>query len=124
MLLQLQATRLAQENLKKLLTFLNDTLATRTFLVGERVTLADITVSCNLLSLYIHVCGELAIVFTCKYCFLSHPHTYMQVFEPEFRAPYTHVNRWFLTCINQPQFRTVLGEVVLCEKMAQFDGKR
>ena len=47
----------------------------------------------------------------------------MQVLEPEFRAPYTHVNRWFLTCINQPQFRTVLGEVVLCEKMAQFDGK-
>ena len=31
---------------------LNNVLATRTFLVGERVTLADITVACNLLLAY------------------------------------------------------------------------
>jgi elongation factor 1-gamma len=45
------------------------------------------------------------------------------VFDPEYRAPFVHVNRWFVTCVNQPQFRAVLGDVVLCEKMAQFDGK-
>ena len=48
---------------------------------------------------------------------------FLQVLEPSFRAPYVHVNRWFLTCINQPQFKVVLGEVTLCEKMATFDGK-
>ena len=46
-----------------------------------------------------------------------------QVLEPSFRQAFTNTNRWFLTCINQPQFRAVLGEVKLCEKMAQFDGK-
>ena len=34
-----------------------------------------------------------------------------------------NVNRWFETCINQPQFRAVLGEVTLCAKMAHFDGE-
>ena len=29
-----------------------------------------------------------------------------------------------MTCVNQPQFKTVLGEVALCTKMAQFDGER
>lgn len=46
-----------------------------------------------------------------------------QVLEPAFRQPYPNVNRWFVTCINQPQFKAVLGEVKLCEKMAQFDGE-
>ena len=42
-------------------------------------------------------------------------------------TPISHtgnVNRWFLTCINQPQFKSVLGEFKLCEKMAVFDNKR
>ena len=43
--------------------------------------------------------------------------------EPKFRAEFVHVNRWFVTCINQPQFKSVLGDVTLCEKMAQFDGR-
>ncbi|PWS23265.1 hypothetical protein DKP78_13990, partial [Enterococcus faecium] len=30
----------------------------------------------------------------------------------------------FVTCINQPQFKAVLGDVKLCEKMAQFDAKK
>jgi elongation factor 1-gamma len=95
-----EATRQAQETLKKYLGNLNDILSTRTFLVGERVTLADIAVVCTLLS------------------------AYQQVFDPEYRAPFVHVNRWFVTCVNQPQFRAVLGDVVLCEKMAQFDAKK
>lgn len=46
-----------------------------------------------------------------------------QVLEPSFRQPFQNVTRWFVTCVNQPQFKAVLGEVKMCEKMAQFDGE-
>jgi len=95
-----QATEKAMEDVKKCLTVLNNVLLTKTFLVGERVTLADISVGCNLLMLY------------------------KQVMEPSFRAPFTNVNRWFMTVVNQPEFKKVLGEVKLCETMAKFDGKK
>uniref|UniRef100_A0A8C5ND85 Eukaryotic translation elongation factor 1 gamma n=1 Tax=Gouania willdenowi TaxID=441366 RepID=A0A8C5ND85_GOUWI len=95
-----RATEQAKEDVKKVLTVLNKHLNTRTFLVGERVSLADITVVCSMLWLY------------------------KQVLEPSFRQPYPNVTRWFVTCVNQPQFKTVLGEVNLCEKMAQFDAKK
>ena len=49
---------------------------------------------------------------------------FCQVLEPAFRAPYGNVNRWFMTCVNQPQFKAVLGEVDICTKMATFDGKQ
>lgn len=48
----LQNTEAAQACVKNVLTVLNEALATRTFLVGERVTLADIACVCNLLLLY------------------------------------------------------------------------
>jgi len=95
-----QDTEKAQAHLKKCLTMLNGFLETRTFLVGERITLADIALSCNMLMLY------------------------AQVMDPKFREPFGNVNRWFLTCINQPHFKAVLGEFTLCEKMAVFDNKR
>ncbi|XP_056626223.1 elongation factor 1-gamma [Triplophysa dalaica] len=95
-----QATEQAKEELKRVLAVLNQHLNTRTFLVGERISLADITVACSLLWLY------------------------KQVLEPSFRQPYPNVTRWFVTCVNQPQFKAVLGEVKLCEKMAQFDAKK
>lgn len=47
-----KATDKAMEDIKKSLTVLNNALLTKTFLVGERVTLADISVACNLLMLY------------------------------------------------------------------------
>ena len=90
----------AKETVKKILTLLDQHLATRTFLVGERVSLADISMTCSLLLLY------------------------KQVLEPDFRGPYVNANRWFLTCINQPNFKAVIGEWQLCEKMAQFDSKK
>ena len=46
----------------------------------------------------------------------------VQVFEPAFREPFPNVTRWFLTCVNQPEFLAELGEVQLCSKAAQFDG--
>ncbi|XP_028272753.1 elongation factor 1-gamma-like [Parambassis ranga] len=95
-----QATEQAKEDVKRALTVLNQHLNTRTFLVGERVSLADISVACSMLWLY------------------------KQVLEPAFRQPYPNVTRWFVTCVNQPEFKAVLGEVKLCEKMAQFDAKK
>uniref|UniRef100_A0A5F9C4C0 Elongation factor 1-gamma n=1 Tax=Oryctolagus cuniculus TaxID=9986 RepID=A0A5F9C4C0_RABIT len=95
-----QATENAKEEVRWILGLLDAHLKTRTFLVGERVTLADITVVCTLLWLY------------------------KQVLEPSFCQAFPNTNRWFLPCMNQPQFRAVLGEVKLCEKMAQFDAKK
>lgn len=90
-----EAFQRAKNDMKAALTILNSHLLTRTYLVGERVTLADIAVACNLLNPY-------------KY-----------VLDPEFRKPFVNVNRWFLTLVNQPQFKAVLGDVPLCGQPAQ-----
>jgi len=82
----------SKTDIKKILNYLNDHLLTRTYLVGERVTLADIVVSVSLLPLY------------------------QYVLEPSVRSPYGNVNRWFTTLVNQPQFKKVLGDVKLCDK--------
>merc|ERR1712024_189894 len=90
----------AKEDVKAALKTLNDHLLTRTFLVGERLTLADIAVACTLLSLY------------------------KQVLVPAFRKPFVNVTRWFTTVVNQPNAKAVLGQVTLCTKMAEFDAKK
>ncbi|KAM7316062.1 hypothetical protein ACRRTK_024742 [Alexandromys fortis] len=51
-------------------------------------------------------------------------HHNKQATENAKEEAFPNTNRWFLICINQPQFRAVLGEVKLREKMAQFDAKK
>jgi len=94
------STERAKDDVKAALKVLNQHLETRTYLVGERITLADVCVACNLFLLYQHV------------------------LEPAFREPFVNVNRWFMTLINQPQFKKVIGDFKLCAKMAQFDAKK
>merc|ERR1711981_308161 len=94
------ATERAKEDVKTALKTLNDHLLTRTFLVGERLSLADIAVACTMLSLY------------------------KQVLDPAFRKPFVNVTRWFTTVVNQPNVKAVLGQVNLCAKMAEFDAKK
>lgn len=94
------ASEKAREEVRLALTALNKHLETRTWLVGERVTQADITVACNLLLLYVHV------------------------LDPSFRESFDNVTRWFVTFVNQPEAAKVIGAVKLAEKMAQFDGKK
>merc|ERR1711962_402809 len=94
------ATDRAKEDIKAAMKPLNDHLLTRTYLVGESVTLADIAVACTLLNLY------------------------KQVMDPNFRKPFMNVTRWFTTVINQPNAKGVLGAVALCSKMAEFDAKK
>jgi elongation factor 1-gamma len=95
-----QQTEKAKEDIKTALSVLNSHLLTRTYLVGERITLADISVATYLVELY------------------------KLVLDPEFRKPYINTNRWFNTLVNQPQFKAVLGAVTLCEHQAQFDSKK
>merc|ERR1712113_1268321 len=82
-------------DVKAALKCLNDHLLTRTFLVGEILTLADIAVATTMLSLY------------------------KQVLDPAFRKPFVNVTRWFTTVVNQPHAQAVLGEVTLCNKKAE-----
>jgi len=95
-----QDTDRAKDQIKKVLKVLNDHLLTRTFVVGERATLADISLVCNMQMLY------------------------EQVLDTAFRKDYQNVNRWFTTMVNQPNVKKVLGDVKLCEKMAVFDAKK
>jgi len=90
-----QATAKAKEDVKKQLHVLNDYLLTRTFLVGQRVSFADIVVSMQLYRMY------------------------TSVFDPNYRRSFPNVTRWFQTCVHQPQFKSVVGEVKLCEKMQE-----
>jgi len=90
----------SKDDVKAALSVLNAYLLTRTYLVGERISLADISVACNLLLLYTHV------------------------LEPSFRKAFVNVNRWFTTVVNQPNFRAIAGEVKLCTKAAEVDPKK
>lgn len=47
-----QNTERAKTDIKRALGVLNDFLLTHTYLVGERISLADICLCCNLLALY------------------------------------------------------------------------
>jgi elongation factor 1-gamma len=95
-----QTAETSKEELKSTLQFLDEYLLTRTYLVGERVTLADIVLALTMLELYTHV------------------------LDNSFRKPYVNVNRWFTTIVNQPEVKNVIGEFKLCEKATEFDGKK
>ena len=78
-----KAVEQAKEATKKPLAILNAHLAEHTFLVGERITLADIVMACQLL-------------YPMKF-----------LFAPEYRAAYPSLMRWFNTCVNQVAVRSV-----------------
>ncbi|KAK6632101.1 hypothetical protein RUM44_007131 [Polyplax serrata] len=67
-------------------------LQTKTYLVGQRISIADVSLFCTLLPLY------------------------QIVLDPMLRKPYGNVNRWFTTILNQPEVRQVVGQVCLCQK--------
>ncbi|KAH9406166.1 Translation elongation factor [Tyrophagus putrescentiae] len=86
----------AKAEAKTSLKLLNDYLLTRTYLVGEQITLADIAVAVSLLPLY------------------------QYVLEPSVRSAFGNLNRWFTTLVNQKEFAAVLGKVELCESVKQL----
>ena len=68
-------------------------------MVGETITLADISVAVALLPLF------------------------QNVLEPALREQYLNVNRYFNTLINQKEFASVLGKVELCDAVKKLTGK-
>lgn len=95
-----QLVQRAQEDLKTVFHCLNEHLKTRTYLVGERLTLADISLAADLLLAYEHVADE------------------------AFRQPFANVNRWYLTVANQTHFKKANGEVKLAVKAPEFCATR
>lgn len=79
---------------------LNNDLKNTSYLVGERITYADIAVACELLL------------------------PLKLVIEPTTLANYPHLKRWFLTIVNQPEMKKYVGEYVFCVKPQGFDSKR
>lgn len=82
----------SKEDVLSSLNKLNNVLLTRTYLVGERVSVADISLFTSLMPLYEHV------------------------LDPASRKRYTNLNRWFFTMLNQPQVTAVIKKFELCEK--------
>lgn len=89
----------AKEAVRSVLSTLDNHLKTRTFLVGERLSLADIVLASDLVLLY------------------------QNVLDAKFRGQFVNTLRWFTTCVNQPEFKKVLGEFKFCETEATFSGK-
>jgi len=89
----------AKEALKKSLAVLNEHLKKNTFLVANRITLADIICVCNLYE------------------------GMKSVFDAGFRKPYPCVERYFVTCVNQPEFKAVIGSFELCKESIKLDKK-
>jgi len=88
----IQALSRAKSDVRKVFETLNKHLAARTYLVGERITIADITVASSLFRIY------------------------QLVADPSFRKAFVNVNRWFMTVVNQPKVHEVFGDVVLADK--------
>ncbi|CAO1436581.1 unnamed protein product [Diamesa hyperborea] len=90
----------AKTDVQAAMSVLNARLVNNTFLVGERITLADIVVFTSMLQMY------------------------QYVLDPAFRQPYFAVNRWFNTILNQTQVKAVVKNFQFCEKEAAFDPKK
>ncbi|KAJ1719350.1 Elongation factor 1-gamma, partial [Coemansia erecta] len=81
----------AEQQLDRFLGVLNALVVDRTFLVGERLTIADIIVACDLILSY-------------KY-----------YLEEADRKQYRNLTRYFKTMVAQPAFKAVIGDFELCK---------
>lgn len=93
------AEEFAITSLKRSLAALNAHLASNTYLVGHSVTLADIVMVCNLLMGFKFI---LIKSFTCEF---------------------PHIERYFWTLVNQPNFKKIMGEVKQAESVPSVQKK-
>jgi len=91
----------AQTEVQRLLKVLDDHLLTRTYLVGESVTLADITVFSTTIDLV------------------------KNLLDAEARKPYVNFSRWFDTILNQQKVKEAMKkynfEFAYCTSPVKFD---
>lgn len=87
----------AKNELLSQLKCFDEFLVTRTFLVGERLSLADISIALNLLP------------------------AYQYVLDDSIRANLTNLNRWFKTIVHQPAVKSVIGDVSYVSEALKFD---
>ncbi|KAH9725273.1 elongation factor 1-gamma 2 [Citrus sinensis] len=88
-----QAEEAAIASLKRALAALNTHLASNTYLVGHSVTLADIIMTCNL------TLG------------------FSRILSKSFTSEFPHIERYFWTMVNIPNFRKILGEIKQAESV-------
>jgi len=89
----------AKKDLAAALTVLNNHLLHKTYIINDQITLADITIAS-------------ALIYPMKF-----------VCDKAYLKPFTNVVRWFQTCVNQPEFKAVIGEVVMCKKELTAEGQ-
>eukprot|EP00978_Attheya_sp_CCMP212_P019755 scaffold55662_cov53-Attheya_sp.AAC.4 len=82
----------SKADLAAALAIINDHLLDKTYLVGDQITLADI-------------CVVSALLYPMKL-----------VCDKAYLKPFGNVVRWFQTCVNQPEFKAVVGSVTMCKK--------
>ncbi|VDP75971.1 unnamed protein product [Echinostoma caproni] len=85
-----QNTEKAKTHIRTVLSFMDNYLRNATYLVGERLSQADITVFTAIYLLFTYVCDD-----NC-------------------RKQYPHVVRWYTTVANQPHVMEVVGKVNMC----------
>ncbi|GAA0150739.1 hypothetical protein LIER_37172 [Lithospermum erythrorhizon] len=86
--------------LKRALGALNTHIASNTYLVGHSVTLADIVMGCNL-----------SIGFR-------------MIMTKSFTSEFPHVERYFWTIVNQPNFKKIIGELKQAETVPAVPSKK
>ncbi|KAF9113092.1 Elongation factor 1-gamma [Mortierella sp. AM989] len=86
----------AIDRIKFQLATLERHLIKKTYLVGERITLADISGAAGL-----HQCYNL-------------------LFDADFRKGFPAVTRWFTTIVNQANYKAVAGEFKFCETAMKY----
>jgi elongation factor 1-gamma len=91
------AVEQARQELHSQLQHFDKLLLTRTYLVGERLSVADVSVALNLLA------------------------AFQNVFDSKVRNSLVNVTRWFTTVVNQKHVKEVVGEVKLAESVSTFN---
>ncbi|KAJ8876023.1 hypothetical protein PR048_023931 [Dryococelus australis] len=85
----------SKEKCIKVVNYLDRCFFMKTFIVGERLSLADIALFCSLLPLY------------------------QNFFDSKLQKQYPHVTRWFKTIMHQPDVVKVIGVVTLCNRISK-----
>lgn len=91
-----EVMKASKKEITSILSSLNGTMLHKTFLVGERISLADISLFCAVLPLY------------------------QFVLDPQLKKPYVNFNRWFNTVLHQPYVNSIVGKIQVCEKEPEY----